>query len=84
MIDVKIINGTIAHPVMEVYGTSRVLLKPAPAGHSIIAGQSIRAVIELSGIINIVSKSIGSANALNNAMATYQALKKLSLEKDHL
>ena len=81
MTDVPIVNGTIAHPVMEVYGTSRVILKPAPAGHSVIAGGSVRAVVELSGISNIVSKSIGSANALNNAMATLQALKKLSLEK---
>ncbi len=81
MITVPIINGTISHPVMEVYGTSRVILKPAPQGHSVIAGGSVRAVVELSGIVNIVSKSIGSANALNNAMATYQALKKLSMEK---
>lgn len=81
MIDVPIVNGTISHPIMEVYGTSRVLLKPAPLGHSVIAGGSVRAVVELSGIANIVSKSIGSANALNNAMATFHALKKLSLEK---
>jgi len=81
MINVPIVNGTIIHPVMEVYGTSRILLKPAPQGHSIIAGGPVRAVVELSGIINIVSKSIGSANALNNAMATYHALKKLSMEK---
>ncbi len=81
MIDVSIINGTIEHPIMEVYGNSHVLLKPAAPGHSIIAGGPVRAVIELSGISNIVSKSIGSANALNNAMATYHALKKLSLEK---
>lgn len=81
MIDVPIVNGTIRHPIMEVYGTSRILLKPAPRGHSIIAGGPVRAVVELSGISNIVSKSIGSANALNNAMATYHALKKLALEK---
>src|SRR3989344_3867552 len=81
MIDIPIVNGTISHPIMEVYGTSRVLLKPAPQGHSVIAGGSVRAVVELSGISNIVSKSIGSANALNNAMGTFHALKKLSLEK---
>ena len=81
MIDIPIVNGAISHPIMEVYGTSRVILKPAPQGHSVIAGGSVRAVVELSGISNVVSKSIGSANALNNAMATFHALKKLSLEK---
>ncbi|MEK7535343.1 MAG: 30S ribosomal protein S5 [Patescibacteria group bacterium] len=81
MINVPIVKGTISHPVMEVYGTSRVILKPAPQGHSVIAGGSVRAVVELAGISNIVSKSIGSANALNNAMATYLALKNLSKEK---
>ena len=78
LIDVKIVKGTISHPITVVYGTSRVLLKPAPDGHSIIAGGPIRAVVELAGIRNIVSKSIGSSNALNNAMATYTALKELS------
>lgn len=81
MIDVPIVKGTIAHPIMEVFGTSRVLLKPAPAGHSIIAGGAVRAVVELSGIVNVVSKTMGSSNALNCAMATFIALKKLSEEK---
>jgi len=80
LIDVKIVKGTIPHPVTHVYGTSRVLLKPAPEGHSLIAGGPVRAVVELAGIRNIVSKSIGSANALNNAMATYMALKEVSKE----
>ncbi|MEK7171095.1 MAG: 30S ribosomal protein S5 [Patescibacteria group bacterium] len=84
MIDVPIVKGTISHPVMEVFGTSRVLLKPAPEGHSIIAGGAVRAVVELAGIINIVSKTLGSSNSLNCAMATYTALKKLSLEKVRL
>lgn len=75
LITVNIKNGTIAHPVMHVYGTSRVILKPAPEGHSIIAGGAVRAVVELAGISNIVSKSLGSSNSLNCAMATYEALK---------
>lgn len=81
LITVPIVKGTISHPVMEVYGTSRVLLKPAPVGHSLIAGGSVRAVVELAGISNIVSKTLGSSNALNCAMATYNALKKLAAEK---
>lgn len=80
MIDVPIVNDSIAHEITEVYCSTRVLLKPAPLGHSIIAGGSVRAVVELAGIKNIVSKAHGSSNALNCAMATYMALKKL--EKD--
>ncbi len=77
MIDVPIVNETISHEITEVFGSTRVLLKPAPLGHSIIAGGSVRAVVELAGIKNIVSKSLGSSNALNCAMATYMALKRL-------
>lgn len=76
-IQVPIVKATIAHEVVQTFGTTKVLLKPAPAGHSIIAGGPVRAVVELSGIKNIVSKSIGSSNAINNAMATYLALKQL-------
>lgn len=78
MITVPIVKGTIPHEITLTYGSTRVLLKPAPEGHSIIAGGSVRAVIELSGIKNIVSKSLGSSNAINSAMATYLALKKLA------
>ncbi len=77
MITVPLINETIPHQVTETYGTSSVLLKPAPKGHSIIAGGAVRPVLELAGIKNIVSKTIGSSNALNSAMATYTALKTL-------
>ncbi len=78
MITVPIIKDSIKHEVMQVFGTSRVLLKPAPQGHSIIAGGPVRAVVELAGIKNIVSKSIGSSNMINNATATYLALKQLA------
>jgi len=81
MITVPIVNETIPHEIIQDYGSTRVLLKPAPLGHSIIAGGAVRAVVELAGINNIVSKSIGSPNALNNAMATYLALKNLDQPK---
>lgn len=83
MINVPIVNDSIAHEINEVYGSTRVLLKPAPLGHSIIAGGSVRAVVELAGIKNIVSKSLGSSNALNCAMATYSALKRLERDPQH-
>jgi small subunit ribosomal protein S5 len=76
---INIVNQTIPYQVTQTYGTSTVLLKPAPKGHSIIAGGSVRAVLELAGIHNIVSKSLGSSNALNSAMATYTALKNLKV-----
>lgn len=75
---VPIVNDTIAYEVNQNFGKTKVMLKPAPKGHSIIAGGSVRAVVELAGIKNIVSKSIGSSNTLNNAMATYLALKQLT------
>lgn len=77
MITVPLVNETIPHIVSHTYGTSSVLLKPAPKGHSIIAGGAVRPVLELAGIKNIVSKTIGSSNALNSAMAAYSALKTL-------
>jgi small subunit ribosomal protein S5 len=79
MLNVPIVNDSIAHDITYTYGKTKVLLKPAPLGHSIIAGGSVRAVVELAGIKNIVSKSLGSSNAINSAMATFMALK--SLEK---
>lgn len=81
-IEVPIYNDTIKHEITLTYCSSTVLLKPAPQGHSIIAGGSVRAVIELAGIKNIVSKSIGSSNAVNVATATFLALKKLADTKD--
>ncbi|MEX0594794.1 MAG: 30S ribosomal protein S5 [Patescibacteria group bacterium] len=83
MIDVAIVKDSIAHEITYTYGTTKVLLKPAPAGHSIIAGGPVRAVVELSGIKNIVSKSIGSSNTVNSAMATYHALSNLEAKPVH-
>jgi small subunit ribosomal protein S5 len=81
MISVPIINETIPHEIQYTFGTTKVLLKPAPKGHSIIAGGPVRAVVELAGYKNIVSKSIGSANMINNATATYLALKELAASR---
>jgi len=79
VLTVPVINDTIAHVVQVTFGTTTVILKPAPQGHSIIAGGPVRAVVEMAGIKNIVSKAIGSANKINSATATYLALKELSL-----
>jgi small subunit ribosomal protein S5 len=77
IITVPLTKDTIPHQVKMTYGTTTILLKPAPKGHSIIAGGAVRPVLELVGVKNIVSKALGSTNALNSAMATYEALKSL-------
>lgn len=79
LINVPIVNDTIPHEITVKYGSATVLLKPAPHGTSIIAGGPVRAVIELSGIRNILSKIIGSSNQVNNVHATLLALQTLKL-----
>jgi small subunit ribosomal protein S5 len=67
-------NGSIPHEVLQKYGSSLVLLKPAAIGTSVIAGGAVRSVVALAGIENILSKSIGSNNKINVVMATLAAL----------
>lgn len=81
MITVAIINDTIPHEIMMKSGSAQIFLKPASAGTSVIAGGPIRAVIELAGIKNILSKMIGSNNKTNNVRATIEALASMKLRK---
>lgn len=69
-------TGSIPHEVSDRYGASYVILKPASVGTSVIAGGSVRSVVSLAGIENILSKSIGSSNKINVVMATLRALTK--------
>lgn len=77
IVKVSIQEGTIAHPVTAKLGAAKVLLKPAPAGTGIIAGGSIRVVVDLAGIENISSKMLGSHNKILNVRCTIKALQKL-------
>ena len=77
LIEVSIVNTTIPHAVTGVYGAGRVFLKPAPDGTGIIAGGPVRAVVELAGITNILSKSLGSSTPINIVRATIKGLDSL-------
>jgi len=77
MINVPIINGTIPHEQKGKYGAGKVLIRPASAGTGVIAGGPMRAVLEIAGVHNVLSKSMGSSNPHNVVKATIDALAKL-------
>lgn len=82
LITVPIFKTTIPHMITGKSGAGSVVLKPASQGTGVIAGGAVRAVLELSGIENILSKSLGSKSPLNAANATLNALKELRTFKD--
>lgn len=82
MFRVPMVGSTIPHPVQVDFAAARVLLKPASPGTGVIAGGAARAVLEAAGVRDVLSKSLGSSNMLNVALATVQALQGLKYPAD--
>lgn len=84
LIKVPLAGSTIPHEITVNFGAAKVLLKPAAPGTGVIAGGSIRAVLEAAGIKDILTKSLGTANHINVARATMKALGQLRNPKEEL
>ncbi len=82
MVGVSLKDATIPHEVFSHYGGAKVLLRPASPGTGIIAGKTVRAVLESAGVKDVLSKSLGSNNAANVVKATLTALLSLRLRED--
>jgi small subunit ribosomal protein S5 len=82
LVPVSLKDATIPHEVYSTYGGAKVLLRPASPGTGIIAGKTVRSVLESAGIKDILTKSLGSKNAANVVKATLKALLSLRLRED--
>ncbi len=82
LVNVPIVNNTIPHEISAKYCAAKVILKPAPEGHGLVAGGPVRIVCDLAGIKNLSAKILGrTPNKLSNARATLEALKNLKTNK---
>jgi small subunit ribosomal protein S5 len=82
MFKMPILEGTIPHEVIGHASSTKVLLKPASPGTGIIAGSSVKVILEVAGIRDILSKCFGSNNKINVAWATVDGLKQLKIPED--
>jgi small subunit ribosomal protein S5 len=78
LILIPIINGTIPHEITVKHGGAKVMFRPATEGTSIVAGGSVRTVSELAGITDLLAKSMGSPNKINNVLATLKAFQSFN------
>jgi len=82
MVKISLKNGTLHHPVIGEHGAAKVLIQPASDGTGIIAGGGVRAVVELAGVRNVLTKCLGSNNPHNMIKATLAGIRKLRLPED--
>ena len=82
LVTVNLKNGSIPYKTTGVFGAGKVMLKPAAEGTGVIAGGPVRVVLELAGVRNILTKSIGSANPMNMVKATVNGLLELKRAED--
>jgi small subunit ribosomal protein S5 len=78
MISVDLNGDTIQYPIKGIHGASKVYMQPASQGTGIIAGGAMRAVLEIAGVQNVLSKCYGSTNPVNVVRATFNALKAMT------
>ena len=81
MVRVPVVDGTIPHEILGVYGAAKVVMRPASPGTGVIAGGPVRAVVEAAGIHNILTKSLGTSNPHNVVKAVMDGLGKLTTQK---
>jgi len=82
MITVNLYKGTVPHDAIGRVGGAKILVKPASAGTGLIAGGVVRTVLEVAGVSNVLSKSLGSTNKINTAYATLDALTSMEPSKN--
>lgn len=82
MVKVNLFNGTLPHEAQAKVGGANILIKPASEGTGLIAGGVVRTILEVTGVTNALSKSLGSSNKINIAYATVEALQQLVPAKD--
>lgn len=78
VVTIQLVDGTVWHDITERHASSKVLMRPAPEGTGIIAGNAMRAVFEVVGVKNIVAKCIGSTNPINVVNATIKGLVNMA------
>nr|WP_236588330.1 30S ribosomal protein S5 [Tumebacillus amylolyticus] len=82
LVYVPLVGTTVPHQILGKFGAGEVLIKPAKEGTGVIAGGPARAVLELAGVKDIVTKSLGSSNSMNMVHATIDGLKRLKRPED--
>lgn len=84
VLEVEMEGTTIPHEVLVSFDGARILLKPAPEGTGIIAGSRVRSILELAGIKDVVAKSLGCNNPINQVRGTFKALEMLSNREERM